>query len=1259
MSNEIFKKNEFRKVKLQKSDIRLRTAAGNFMKVKGECQLELKIGHLKFNQRFIIVDYMRSSVILGRDFLCKHHVDISLADKKITIGKKHVVPLSQLHEVSNIVRLVNDIEIPPHHVVSCFGRYQRKLGVENGTAIQWSQATDSFLNNEPGLSVMNGLGEANQKRRIPISFVNETSKYFKLKKGNVIARIEMIDPCVSVSEVVSVVEPITENSENLTLDRNSYKSLSDKQFQQLQNLLNENHDIFAKHSWDLGRTNLITGHIDTGNHPPVRMKPYRTPMAYREEVNQQINDMLKAGVISPSNSSYAAPLLCVPKKDGSTRIVFDYRKLNQTVSDFYWPLPQIDDILASIGKSTYFSSLDFLKGYLQIPLDDTKHKSSFVCHMGSYMSEVVPFGLSISPSIFQQCMSKLLNGHPNAIAYLDDIICHSSSFNDHVDHLSDIFGRIRQANMKLRFSKCEFLKDEILYLGHVVSAKGIKPDPEKVKVIKELSPPKTVKMVRSFIGMASFYRRYIKDFAKLAQPLTELTRKNVQFSWTEHRQKSWEALKEALVTAPVLKLPVLGKPFALFTDSSDYAIGGVLCQLEDEVYKPVYYLSHQLSKTQRKWPILEKECYSIIFCIERFRFLLEGNGKFDIFCDHKPLSYIDSAENKNAKLQRWAAKISSFGGQIRYIQGKRNVKADFLSRLDPEDIPKSAECDKIAKELEEDCVCVINTDRLPNRPDVLTDTEEEDEAPLRMSSIPPNLNIELEQNNDQKISSIRKHLATHGAKSKYHKQYVIRDDLLFFIDRDENLLLEIPKKLQKEIIKETHEGFMGAHLARDKTWETIHSRYHWKGLTSDVYDFIQGCVKCKQQNAQSASVPLQNVERPSYPFQHIAIDTAGYYRTSERGNKYCLTVSDLYSGFVECFALPDKSASSIARVLVEEIFRRFSWPKKITSDNGGEFCNEILTQLTKLGHVHHIRSTPYNPRANGRAERAHRTMVSCLSKVDRKTDWDLYLPSFCAAYNTSVAANTKYSPFYLVFHRDPQLPLDTLLKPRETYYGDEYLPQALERMHVAQYYVRKRLEKQFQRNKTYQDQKRNAKHVEFEAGDPVYIRNRNRTDKLDDRWIPYYRILQKLGPYSYNVQNQVDGKTRRVHAEDLSRAENIDQWQPVNVRTGRQARYVVRDNCQDDESENSDEEICTGEDDSDHLDSAEDGDENESTFKNENPTRPNRQAKTWASEKIKVMRQIDSDALDRSIASIIEDKISKVFCLLADGLQTNRQTDRP
>jgi hypothetical protein len=856
--------------------------------------------------------------------------------------------------------------------------------------------------------------------------------------------------------------------------------LTSEQKEKLRNLLLENSDIFAKHEWDLGKTHLVKGSIDTGDSPPVRMRPYRTPLAYRGEVKRQIEEMLKAGIISPSNSSYASPVLCVPKKDGGTRMCIDYRKVNQQiVNELSWPLPTIDDILGIIGGSTYFSSLDFLKGYMQIPMDDTKDKTAFITTEGLYHSNVLPFGLNISPAIFQKCMSFLLNGHKNALAYLDDIIIFSQNFSDHLKHLQEVFDRIRSANMKLKLSKCDFMRDKMVYLGHVVSKEGIMPDPDKVKVIKDLAPPANVRSVRSFLGMASFYRRYIRNFAAIAKPLTELTKKNAEFSWNEEKQSSFEALKQCLISAPILKLPEIGKSFALYTDSSDHTVGAVLCQFEDGTPKPIHYLSHKLSRTQQHWPVIEKEAFAIVYALEKFRVYLEGSGKFPIFSDHKPLSFIESTECKNAKLQRWATKISSFGGQIQYIKGKDNVKADFLSRIESEDLP--ADCN------------LVNTDRVV---DYDSDGEEINRIPIWSPVLPQGTNLVKEQAEDRKLASIMADLRTKGEKSKFRSTYVVIDKVLYHIDRDENTRVVLPDSLKQAVIRETHEGFMGAHLARDKTMEKISSRYFWKGMTKEVYGYIEACVACKKQNIRSMTTPIQETKRAEYPFQHICVDTAGYYRISESGNRYCFTVSDQYSGWVECFALPDKSARSIASVLVDEIFRRFSWPRRITSDNGLEMCNEVISELTKLGHCHHIRTMPYHPQANGRAERAHRTMVSCLAKIEDKKDWDLYLPSFCAAYNSSVSANSKFSPFYLVFHRDPTMPLDTLLHPRETYYGDDFLPQALERLHVAQYWVRKRLKQQADKNKHYLDQQRHAKHVEFQAGDPVYLRNHQRSDLM-------------------------------------------------------------------------------------------------------------------------------------------------------------------
>ena len=1193
----------------------LRTASGSTMNVLGRYWTNIVLGGRSLPQSFYVVSNLNASAILGRDFMYKHKVDLSLGRMTLTVAGGRPIKMCSWNEVNNIVRLVESVNIPPHHIVTTQGKYQKTQCFRNGTPLQWYQITGGFLDQEPGLVIVNGLSNAQENCKIPITIFNQTSKHFTLNRGNVVARIEQVENEAEICEITS--GEIQKSLEELNFDIANLNNLNEEQRTKLRELLEANSDVFAKHEWDLGQTKLVTGSIDTGDSPPARMRPYRTPLAYRGEVRRQVNDMLKAGLISPSNSNYAAPVVCVPKRDGGVRLTFDYRKLNQSIKEFSWPMPTIDDILGTIGGSKYFSSLDFLKSYMQIPMDSTKDKTAFITSEGLYHSNVLPFGLNISPAIFQKCMSFLLNGHQNAIAYLDDIIVHSRSFGDHLIHLQEIFDRIRNANLKLKLSKCDFVKEELLYLGHYVSAKGIRPDPEKVKVIQDLSPPSNVKMIRSFIGMASFYRRYIPNFSKLSQPLTELTRKNVTFSWNEERQRSFDALKEALTEAPILKLPEMGKPFALYTDSSDYAIGAVLCQFEDGVPKPVHYLSHQLSKTQRKWPILEKECYSIVYALEKFRVYLEGSGKFPIYSDHKPLSFIESADNKNAKLQRWATKISSFGGQIVYIKGKDNVKADFLSRLEERDIPiPSADIDI------DDSINVINTDRLTNAD---SDDDVPNIRPTRSNDLPQEVDITKEQDGDRKLAHIKSSLASKGRNSKFAKTFVVLDHVLYHVDRDENLRLVVPTNLRVPLIKDTHEGFMGAHLARDKTWEKLYSKYFWKGMTRDIYDQVDACMPCKKQNTRATTVPLQEVKRPDYPFQHIAVDTAGYYRVSEQGNRYCFTVSDLYSGWIECFAIPDKSAASIAKILVEEIFRRFSWPRYLTSDNGSEFCNEILASLTKLGNVHHIKPSPYHPQANGRAERAHRTMVSCLSKIEDKCDWDLYLPSFCAAYNTSVSSSSKYSPFYLVFHRDPLMPLDTIIRPREIYYGDDFLPQALERMHVAQYWVKRRLEDQASRNKAYLDDKRHAQHVEFKPGDPVYVRNHQKTDKLDDKWLPYHRILRSLGKYSYEVQSQVSGKTKRIHAHDLSLAKDVSQWKIPDAPGKRSSRYVVQDDhTSDGESVSS-------------------ADELEDVVK-VGPSRPTRVAKTQANEKLKALNMQVTEETN------FQAKLAKLFHSLADEL---------
>ena len=734
--------------------------------------------------------------------------------------------------------------------------------------------------------------------------------------------------------------------------------------------------------------------------------------------------------------------------------------------------------------------------------------------------------------------------------------------------------------------------------------------------------------------------------------MTALTKKHAQFKWTDEHQKSFEMLKASLTAEPILKLPEMGKPFQLFTDASNNAIGCLLTQEEDSVYKPVYYISHQLTSSQQKWSVIEKECYAILFGIEKFRAFLEGT-KFQVFTDHHPLKYINSAENKNAKLQRWATKISSYGADIQFIKGRDNVHADFLSRLSPENIPKFDDHETIETRLDD--VAVIDLDRVDLNP------SREDEDDSGVAIVHKDLKIHEAQQKNKHLSNIIKSLKDNGAKPKYRQKYIIIDDVLYHVNTEEELRIVVPDALQEAIIRETHEGMMGGHTGRDKTFDIIRRRYFWKNLAVQVYSYVGKCIKCNQQNLQMQTAPLQEAPIARFPFERISIDLAGPYPESELGNRFCFTITDQFSGWVEAFPIPNKKSITLARILVNQIFARYSWCRVMVSDNGTEMVNDVMRAITQMGHIHHIKTSSYHPQSNTYAERPHRTMVDCLAKVAGQTNWDLYLPSFCAAYNSSISASRKFSPFFLLYHREPILPLDTILKDRERYYGEDFLPQALERMHQAYRIVRRRLKEQGERNREYIDKKRRAKDVVFGVGDPVYVRNHQRTNKLDAKWDPHYRITVQTGPTSFIIQNQLTGRTRRVHANDI-RLADLSSVGTASHKTNvmaRRARFVINGNDADTESENSEEEEEIVEDTSSNSDE-QDARHDELTKVLEEPSaksstdtsqtgRPQRSAKLDAMAKIKAM-QISN--IDTAMDDLVNKKLADLFFLVADHLNT-------
>ena len=422
---------------------------------------------------------------------------------------------------------------------------------------------------------------------------------------------------------------------------------------------------------------------------PIYQRPYRAPLTKRQEISKAVDDMLAEGIIRPSSSPWASPITLVPKKDGSTRFCVDFRKLNQVTKRDRYPLPRIDSILDQMGGSTVFTTLDLKSGYHQLPVHPNDiEKTAFTCHRGQFEFLRVPFGLCNAPSHFQRVMETILHDLLGVcvLVYIDDLVIYSTDMESHIGHVQLVLQRIRKANLHLKPSKCHFGQKEVKLLGYVVNKSGIQPDPDKTAAIQALSRPTTVKQVRSFLGMANYYRNCIPNYANIAAPLTELTRKNQRFHWTHHHDKSFQTLKKALTSSAVVSFPRTELPYRLYTDASDHTVGAILVQChEDGIEHVVQYVSHQLSDTQKRWATIEKEAYAVVYAITKLRPYLYGS-KFTVYTDHKPLTSLFTKPMINTKIQRWAILLSEYGADIKYFQGRYNVRADMLSRIPTEHV---------------------------------------------------------------------------------------------------------------------------------------------------------------------------------------------------------------------------------------------------------------------------------------------------------------------------------------------------------------------------------------------------------------------------------------------------------------------------------------------------------------------------------------------------------------------------------------------
>ena len=492
--------------------------------------------------------------------------------------------------------------------------------------------------------------------------------------------------CTSGGDVTQITA-ITEDLESVPahlsqMYEEATANIDKEHHEKIRALLNNHSDVFSQGDHDIGRTTMIQHSIHTTCPAPIRQHPRRPPMGQRGEIEKQVEDMLNRGIITPSSSPWSSPVVLVDKKDGTKRFCVDYRELNKhTIKDSF-PLPRIDESIDYLAGAKYFCTLDLAAGYWQVPLDDeAKLKSAFVVPGGLFEFQVMPFGLCNAPSTFQRLMETVLAGLQWKIAliYLDDVIVFGSSVEEVVDRLQVIFTRLREAKLKLKPQKCHLFQREVLYLGHIVSERGVSTDPAKVEVVATWPTPTNVTEVRSFLGLASYYRRFIYKFSDVARPLTALTKKENPFIWTDKCETAFQTLKEKLTTAPILAYPRMGVGFILDTDASQFAIGAVLAQKNEGKEEVTAYGSKTLSPAEQNYCVTRRELLAVVYFLKYFRPYLYGQD-VTVRTDHGALTWLLKFKNPEGQLARWLEVISQYKLTIIHRAGRAHSNADGLSR---------------------------------------------------------------------------------------------------------------------------------------------------------------------------------------------------------------------------------------------------------------------------------------------------------------------------------------------------------------------------------------------------------------------------------------------------------------------------------------------------------------------------------------------------------------------------------------------------